>query len=48
MAQESKIAKNEQHRIIVARYAERRAELKRIIASPAAREGTCAPSACPG
>ena len=34
MAKASKIAKNEQRRIIVARYAERRAELKRIIKSP--------------
>ena len=35
MAKKSKIAKNEQRRVIVARYADRRAELKRIIASPA-------------
>jgi small subunit ribosomal protein S14 len=34
MAKKSKIARNEQRRAIVARYAERRAELKRIIASP--------------
>ncbi|MEW1912974.1 30S ribosomal protein S14 [Kitasatospora sp. NPDC085895] len=34
MAKESKIAKNEQRRRIVARYAERRAELKRVIAHP--------------
>ncbi|MFJ6216702.1 30S ribosomal protein S14 [Streptomyces sp. NPDC092296] len=34
MAKQSKIAKNEQRRLIVARYAERRAELKRIIARP--------------
>lgn len=34
MAKKSKIAKNEQRRIIVARYAERRTELKRIIKSP--------------
>ncbi|MGB3229604.1 MAG: 30S ribosomal protein S14 [Mycobacterium sp.] len=34
MAKSSKIAKNEQRRVIVARYAERRAELKRIIKSP--------------
>ena len=34
MAQKSKIAKNEQRKEIVARYAERRAELKRIIKSP--------------
>jgi small subunit ribosomal protein S14 len=36
MAKKSKIAKNEQRRAVVARYADRRAELKRIIASPAA------------
>ena len=35
MARKSKIAKNEQRRVIVARYADRRAELKRIIAAPA-------------
>ncbi|MFE5581634.1 30S ribosomal protein S14 [Kitasatospora sp. NPDC056531] len=35
MAKRSKIAKNEQRRLVVARYAERRAELKRLIASPA-------------
>ena len=34
MAKKSKIAKNEQRRVIVARYAERRAELKAIIKSP--------------
>jgi small subunit ribosomal protein S14 len=34
MAKASKIAKNEQRRAIVARYAERRAELKRLIAAP--------------
>ncbi|MET8540081.1 30S ribosomal protein S14 [Kitasatospora sp. NPDC004799] len=34
MAKQSKIAKNEQRRATVARYAERRAELKRIIAHP--------------
>ena len=38
MAKASKIAKNEQRRAIVARYAERRAELKRIIASPYSSE----------
>jgi small subunit ribosomal protein S14 len=38
MAKKSKIAKNEQRRAVVARYAERRAELKRIIASPATGE----------
>ncbi|MFJ7909116.1 30S ribosomal protein S14 [Kitasatospora sp. NPDC096204] len=35
MAKQSKIAKNEQRRQVVARYAERRAELKRVIAHPA-------------
>ncbi|GAA0686964.1 30S ribosomal protein S14 [Kitasatospora atroaurantiaca] len=35
MAKQSKIAKNEARRAIVARYAERRAELKRLIAHPA-------------
>jgi small subunit ribosomal protein S14 len=35
MAKKSKIIKNDQRRAIVARYAERRAELKRIIQSPA-------------
>ncbi|MGA9492348.1 MAG: 30S ribosomal protein S14 [Mycobacterium sp.] len=34
MAKKSKIIKNEQRRAVVARYAERRAELKRIIRSP--------------
>lgn len=34
MAKRSKIVKNDQRIAIVARYAERRAELKRIIASP--------------
>ncbi|MEW2517571.1 30S ribosomal protein S14 [Actinacidiphila alni] len=38
MAKKSKIAKNEQRRTVVARYAERRAELKRLIASPATTE----------
>jgi small subunit ribosomal protein S14 len=35
VAKKSKIIKNDQRRAIVARYAERRAELKRIIRSPA-------------
>ena len=35
MAKKSKIVKNERRRVIVARYAERRAELKEIIRSPA-------------
>jgi small subunit ribosomal protein S14 len=34
MAKKSKIVRNDQRRAIVARYAERRAELKRIIRSP--------------
>jgi small subunit ribosomal protein S14 len=38
MAKKSKIAKNEQRRATVVRYAERRAELKRIIASPASTD----------
>ena len=35
MAKKSKIAKNEQRKVVVARYASRRAELKEIIRSPA-------------
>ena len=35
MAKKSKITKNEQRRAVVARYAQRRAELKEIIRSPA-------------
>ena len=35
MAKKSKIVKNEQRRVTVARYADRRAELKAIIRSPA-------------
>lgn len=34
MAKKSKIVKNDQRRVIVARHAESRAELKRIIRSP--------------
>ncbi|MET9442004.1 30S ribosomal protein S14 [Streptomyces sp. NPDC006610] len=34
MAKKSKIAKNEQRRLVVARYAARRAALKAVIASP--------------
>lgn len=34
MAKKSKIAKNEQRKAVVARYAERRQELKRIVSSP--------------
>ncbi len=34
MAKKSKIARDQQRRRVVARYAERRAELKRIIRSP--------------
>ncbi|AUG81944.1 30S ribosomal protein S14 [Kitasatospora sp. MMS16-BH015] len=36
MAKRSKIAKNEQRRVVVARYAARRAVLKRLIASTTA------------
>ncbi|MEU0841425.1 30S ribosomal protein S14 [Streptomyces sp. NPDC005962] len=39
MAKKSKIAKNEQRRAIVARYAERRAELKRVITDPNTSDG---------
>ena len=35
MAKKSKIIKNNQRRAVVARYAERRAELKEVIRSPA-------------
>ena len=38
MAKTSKIAKNEQRRAVVARYAERRAELKRLITAPGTSE----------
>ena len=38
MAKTSKIVKNEQRRAVVARYAERRAELKRLIAAPGTSE----------
>lgn len=38
MAKKSKIAKNEKRREIVARYAQRRAELKAIIRNPATPE----------
>ncbi|MCQ4118217.1 30S ribosomal protein S14 [Rhodococcus tibetensis] len=38
MAKKSKIAKNEQRKIIVARYAERRAELKEVIRRPSSSE----------
>lgn len=34
MAKKSKIAKNKQRQVIVARYAERRVVLKRIVAAP--------------
>ena len=34
MAKKSKIVKNDQRRAVVARYAERRAEFKRVIRSP--------------
>ena len=38
MAKKSKIVKNEQRRKLVARYAERRAELKEIIRRPASTQ----------
>ncbi|MFE2025667.1 30S ribosomal protein S14 [Streptomyces hygroscopicus] len=38
MAKKSKIVKNEQRRAVVARYAQRRAELKAVIADPRASE----------
>ncbi|MGY0071250.1 30S ribosomal protein S14 [Streptomyces sp. QTS137] len=38
MAKKSKIAKNEQRRLVVARHAARRAELKGIISSPRASD----------
>ncbi|CAM4017237.1 30S ribosomal protein S14 [Nocardiopsis rhodophaea] len=34
MAKKSKIARNEQRALVVAKYAERRAELKRIVKNP--------------
>ena len=39
MAKKSKIVKNNRRRAVVARYAERRAELKEIIRSPASAPG---------
>ncbi|HEY9315283.1 30S ribosomal protein S14 [Williamsia sp.] len=38
MAKKSKIAKNEQRKVIVARYAERRAELKETIRTPSSTD----------
>ncbi|NLE79418.1 MAG: 30S ribosomal protein S14 [Rhodococcus sp.] len=38
MAKKSKIAKNEQRKVIVARYAERRTELKEIIRRPSSSD----------
>ena len=38
MAKKSKIAKNEQRKVIVARYAERRAELKKTLIDPNATD----------
>ncbi|WP_436775947.1 30S ribosomal protein S14 [Yinghuangia sp. YIM S09857] len=38
MAKQSKIAKNDRRRVIVARYAERRAELKEVLRSPRSTE----------
>jgi small subunit ribosomal protein S14 len=47
MAKKSKIAKNEQRRATVARYAERRAQLKKVVSSPSSssEEKTAAVSA---
>ena len=39
MAKKSKIVKNEQRRAMVTRYAERRAELKKVIRSPSSTVG---------
>ncbi|WP_024802193.1 30S ribosomal protein S14 [Nocardia sp. BMG51109] len=36
MAKKSKIARNEQRKLVVARHAERRAELKELVRNPAA------------
>jgi small subunit ribosomal protein S14 len=38
MAKKSKIARNEQRKVIVARYAERRAELKKTLVDPNATD----------
>jgi small subunit ribosomal protein S14 len=38
MAKKSKIAKNEQRKVVVARYAQRRAELKEILRAPESSE----------
>ena len=38
MAKKSKLAKNEQRKVIVARYAERRAELKKTLIDPNASD----------
>ncbi|ATL70712.1 30S ribosomal protein S14 [Nocardia terpenica] len=38
MAKKSKIVRNEQRKLIVARYAERRAELKELVRNPATPE----------
>ncbi|MFC8538176.1 30S ribosomal protein S14 [Streptomyces sp. NPDC057249] len=38
MAKKSKIAKNEKRKLIVARYAQRRAELKEVLVSPSTSE----------
>lgn len=38
MAKKSKIARNEQRKAVVARYAERRAELKAVIKSPSSSQ----------
>ncbi|WP_433697324.1 30S ribosomal protein S14 [Nocardiopsis sp. CA-288880] len=40
MAKKSKIARNEQRKAVVARYAERRAELKQLVKNPRTGEET--------
>jgi len=46
MAKKSKIVKNDRRREIVARYAQRRAELKEIIRSPASTDERRAAAQC--
>ncbi|HYZ56535.1 MAG TPA: hypothetical protein VE733_23990 [Streptosporangiaceae bacterium] len=46
VANKSKIVKNEQRRAVVARYAARRAGLKRVIVSPASSPGERDDCAC--
>ncbi|MBH0120535.1 30S ribosomal protein S14 [Rhodococcus sp. CX] len=39
MAKKSKIARNEQRKLVVARYAQRRAELKDVVRRPSSTDG---------